>query len=60
MFVHHTQTRLGIFTKKRWCVLTSKQVEVFRIEQLEAKKRENDFYRERAAVHKVTIKQLRA
>lgn len=46
--------------RKLWCVLTPKQVEVFWIEQLEAKKCENDFYRERATVHKVTIEQLRS
>lgn len=39
-------------------VLTPKQVEVFRVEQLEAEESENDLKRERAAVHKVTIEQL--
>lgn len=38
--------------------LTPKQVEVFRVEQLEAEEGKNDLQRERAAIHKVTIEQL--
>lgn len=40
--------------------LTSKQVEVVGVEQLEAKKGKNDLNRERATIHKVTIEQLNA
>lgn len=38
--------------------LTPKQVEVVRVEELEAKEGKNDLKRERAAIHKVTIEQL--
>lgn len=38
--------------------LTPKQVEVVRVEQLEAKQGKNDLKRERATVHKVTVEQL--
>lgn len=38
--------------------LTPKQVEVVRVEELEAEEGKNDLKRERAAIHKVTIEQL--
>lgn len=38
--------------------LTSEQVEVGGVEQLEAKQGENDLNRERAAVHKVPVEEL--
>lgn len=40
-------------------VRTSKQVEVVGVEQLEAKEGENDLNGERAAIHKVSIEELR-
>ncbi len=39
-------------------VLTPKQVEVVRVEQLEAEEGKNDLQRERSTIHKVTIEQL--
>ena len=45
--------------KHRDC-LTSEQVEVLRVEQLEPKQGEDDFNGERATVHKVPIEQLSA
>lgn len=39
-------------------MLTPKQVEVVRVQELEAKERKNDLQRERATIHKVPIKKL--
>lgn len=40
-------------------LLTSKQVKVVRIEQLEAEQGKNNFKRERTPIYKVSIKQLK-
>lgn len=40
--------------------LTPKQVEVFGVEKLEAEEGENDLKRERAAIHKVSVEQLKS
>lgn len=42
----------------RLSLLTSEQVKVFGIEQLEAEQGENNFKRERTPIHKVSVKQL--
>lgn len=39
-------------------LLTSKQVKVVRIEQLESKQGKNNFKGERTAIYKVSVKQL--
>lgn len=50
LYCYYTCLRLGL--------LTSKQVKVVGIEQLEAEQGKNNFKRERTPIYKVSIKQL--